>query len=276
MMDRFKNIANSEPQKLKEEIEAQLPKLAKHQIEELTKVIRQYYVKTYKHRSTPKYGRLNKGFDDYQIQAFFKVIDRPKYRLLFCLMANLGFRIGEVIRINISQIDFKTRELKLRSEKSGRLDSLIVPVQLFKELVLFVRENQEDIERAEGYIFFRDSSSHSHRKEPYLEQNYVRKVFREYVQLAELDQVYDVSDETDPNRARRNLHLLSTHSLRHYAITRFARATNGNILLASKFARHSEPSTTMRYIHTDKRELYEAIDSISTDDIEVLKRRLNK
>ena len=261
---------------MKEEIEAQLPKLAKHQIEELTKVIRQYYVKTYKHRSIPKYGRLNKGFDDYQIQAFFKVIDRPKYRLLFGLMANLGFRIGEVIRINISQIDFKTRELKLRSEKSGRLDSLIVPVQLFKELVLFVRENQEDIERAEGYIFFREASSHSHRKEPYLEQNYVRKVFREYIQLAGLDQVYDVSDETDPNRARRNLHLLSTHSLRHYAITRFARATNGNILLASKFARHSEPSTTMRYIHTDKRELYEAIDSISTSDIDALKKRLTR
>ena len=192
------------------------------------------------------------------------------------MMANLGFRIGEVIRINISQIDFKTRELKLRSEKSGRLDSLIVPIELFKELVAFVRANQSEVERAQGYIFFRDSSSHAKREEPYLEQNYVRKVFREYIQLAGLDQVYDTSEESDPSRSRRNLHLLTTHSLRHFAITRFARATNGNVLLASKFARHSEPSTTIRYIHVDKHELYEAIDSISVGDIDAMKRRLVK
>ena len=268
---RFRNIAKSEPSEIKAYIEAILPNLAKHQIEELTTQIRKYYISTYKHRSMPKYGHLNKGFDEYQVQTFFRVIDKSKYRLLFSYMANLGFRIGEVIKINLTQIDFKTRELKLRSEMSGRLDSLIIPVQLFKETVEFVRTNQEAIEKAQGFIFFRDTS-HSAREEPYLEQNYVRKVFREYVREAGLDEVYDVSEETESKRKIRHLHLLTTHSLRHYAITRFARATNGNILLASRFARHSDPSTTMRYIHTDKKELYEAIDSISTTDIDALKR----
>jgi integrase len=203
------------------------------------------------------------------------VIDNPKYRLLFQYQANLGFRIGEVIMINVNQIDFKTRELKLRSEKSGRLDSLIIPPQLFKETVEFIRANQEAIEKSEGFIFFRDAS-HSSRKEPYLEQNYVRKVFRQYVQLANLDDIYDSSEESDASRRVRRLHLLTTHSLRHYAITRFARSTNGNIVLTSRFARHSEPSTTMRYIHTDKKELYEAIDSVSTGDIDAMKKRLIK
>lgn len=126
IVSRFENIARSEPSKVETYIEAQLPKLAKHEVEALTKIIRQYYVKTWKHRTTSKYGHLNKGFDDWQVQAFFRVIDKPKYRLLFGFQANLGFRIGEVIKINLNQIDFKTRELKLRSEKSGRLDSLII------------------------------------------------------------------------------------------------------------------------------------------------------
>ena len=186
-----------------------------------------------------------------------------------------GVRIGEVIKINVNQIDFKTRELKLRSEKSSRLDSLIVPVQLFKETVDFIRANQEAIEKAEGYLFFRESA-YSSRKEPYLEQNYVRKVFREYVIEANLDEIYDVSSESNRNRKTRHLHLLTTHSLRHFAITRFARSTNGNVVLASKFARHSDPNTTLRYIHTDKHELYEAIDNINTGDIDALKKRLTK
>lgn len=273
--DGFENIASIEPYEIRKYVEEHLPDLAKHHIEELTRVIRQFYITKYKHRTTPKYGRLNKGFDDFQIQAFFRVIENPKYRLLFQFQANLGFRIGEVITINVNQIDFKTRELRLRSEKSGRLDSLIIPPQLFKETVEFIRANQEAIEKSEGYIFFRDAS-HSTREEPYLEQNYIRKVFRKYVALAGLDDVYDTSEESEPKRATRKLHLLTTHSLRHYAITRFARSTNGNIVLTSRFARHSEPSTTMRYIHTDKKELYEAIDSISTGDIDALKKRLIK
>ena len=91
---------------------------------------------------------------------------------------------------------------------------------------------------------------------------------------ANIDEVYDVSNEANSKRKTRRLHLLTTHSLRHFAITRFARSTNGNVVLASKFARHSDPNTTLRYIHTDKKELYEAIDNISTTDIEAMKKRL--
>jgi integrase len=272
----FRNMATSEPPKIQTRLERELPNLAKHELEALTHTIREFYVAKYKHSRTPKYGHLNKGFDEWQIQCFFRAIDKSKYRLLFSYMANLGFRIGEVIKINVNQIDFKTRELKLRSEKSGRLDSLIVPVQLFKETVEFIRANQDEIEKAEGYLFFSDRNGHSIRQEPYLEQNYVRKVFRDYVRMANLDEVYDTSDESNPQRKVRRLHLLTTHSLRHFAITRFARSTNGNVVLASKFARHSDPNTTLRYIHTDKHELYEAIDSISTGDIDALKKRLIK
>jgi integrase len=54
---------------------------------------------------------------------------------------------------------------------------------------------------------------------------------------------------------------LTTHSLRHYAITSFAKQTNGNLVLTSRFARHSNPSTTMTYITIRKEELYKEIDN---------------
>ncbi|EQD32077.1 integrase family protein, partial [mine drainage metagenome] len=81
---------------------------------------------------------------------------------------------------------------------------------------------------------------HSLRGEPFLEKNYVRKVFREYVRAAKLDEVYDQSEESY-GRTPRRLHRLTTHSLRHYAITSFARQSNGNVVLSSRFARHSDP-----------------------------------
>lgn len=108
-------------------------------------------------------------------------------------MATLGFRIDEVIRLNVAGIDFKARELKLRSEKSRRRDSLIILAQLFKETIDYIRLNQEAIDKAGSYRFIRDAKAWSSREEPYVEQNYVRKVFMRYVELAGLDDIYDIS-----------------------------------------------------------------------------------
>jgi len=95
----------------------------------------------------------------------------------------------------------------------------------------------------------------------------VRKVFRETIQKANLESVYGYSDETMRKERPRALHRLTTHSLRHYAITKFAKSTNGNLVLASRFARHTNPSVTMRYISRDKEQLYKEIDAAFSDQI---------
>ena len=41
---------------------------------------------------------------------------------------------------------------------------------------------------------------------------------------------------SDPERSVRQPHRLTTHSLRHYTITSFAKHTNGNLVLTSRFA----------------------------------------
>ncbi len=191
------------------------------------------------------------------MQAFFRAIDDDKFHLIFSYQAQLGLRIGEVCKLHLSGINFQTRELTLKTEKAKVVDSLIIPMPLFTETVNFIRLHESQIEQAGGYLFFKDSNSI--RKERFIGPNYVRGMFRRYVVKAGLDFTYDISDESSPDRATRSLHRLTTHSLRHYAITRFAKQTNGNLVLTCRFARHSDPSTAMTYINTDRQELYDQI-----------------
>ena len=136
---------------------------------------------------------------------------------------------------------------------------MLIPAPLFQATLDYIKTNTEAIEKAEGCIFFKEEGK-SRTEEPFVAENYVRNRFRYYAEKAGLSEVYDQSDELK-DRAPRSLHRLTTHSLRHYAITKFAEQTNGNVFLTSKFARHTKPATTMIYISTNKKELYQNIDA---------------
>ena len=225
-------------------------------------MVMQQFRKRFQRSRIPKYGSLNKGFTEQEIQKFFRAVDNPKFGLLFSYQAQLGLRIGEVVRINVKDIKFESRELVVKTEKAMTLDALLIPAPLFQATLDFISSNTEAIEKAAGYIFFKEEGK-SRTDEPFVAENYVRNRFRYYAEKAGLSEVYDQSDELK-DRVPRSLHRLTTHSLRHYAITNFAKTTNGNVVLASRFARHASPETTMTYIHTSKEELYDGIEGAAT------------
>ena len=243
---------------------------SKWQLEALRTVMVKAYAQRFKRRKEPRYGSINKGFTEPELQRFFRAVASEKFSLLFKYQAYMGLRVGEVCKLHISNIDFDKRELTIKSEKSGKMDSLIIPLDLFKETVEYMSKNAKEIKAAEGYVFFKENDN-GHTRLPYLNLNYVRNIFRRTIDTAGLNQTYGTSEEAYANHRSRPLHRLTTHSLRHYAITRFAKSTNGNIVLASRFARHASPSTTMRYIAKDKDELYRNIDFAFTDKITPLK-----
>ncbi len=261
---------------LRDVVLERLPELGKDKIEHLRTDIKDYYLKRFRRPKEAKYGSLNKGFTEIELKKFMWAIDNPKHKLLFTFQAELGLRVGEVVKVNISDIDFESRELKIRTEKARQLDSLIIPVPLFKETLEFIKANSKQIEQAQGYIFYHDAKTVSYgRTEPWLQVDYVRKLFREYVNESGLgNDQYNVSEERN-GRSPHALHRLTTHSLRHYAITRFARTTNGNVVLTSRFTRHRDMSTTSRYINTDKKEIYDVIDSLAVSEVALLKKRLS-
>ncbi len=183
----------------------------------------------------------------------------------------MSLRIGEVTKLHIRNFDFDKRELTLKSEKSVKMDALLIPLDLFKETVEFAAKNAAQIKAANGYIFYKENGN-NHNDLPHVEQDYARKVFREIIKESGLDTTYGESDESLYRRKERTLHKLTTHGLRHYAITKFAKSTNGNVVLASRFARHANPSTTMRYISNDNEELYKEIDTAFSSQLTIIKK----
>ncbi len=273
----FKCKDKSEYGKLKRVIQISLPELSYHEVRDLKSVLHQYFLKKYAKNRPPKYGSLNKGFTESELQIFFRAIDDEKFRLLFSYQAILGLRVGEAVKVNVKDINFETRELVLKTEKARVIDTLLIPVPLFRQTLEYIRVYGVNIEQAQGYLFFKAATKFSNRIEPYLSQFYVKNAFREFILRAGLDQVYDVSDESIFDRRPRKLHRLTSHSLRHFAITSFSKQTNGNVVLTSKFARHADTSTTMTYINTTKQELYKEIDNaFSTSSAIALQNKLSK
>ena len=261
LKDGFKSKSESEYGNLINTMYSVLPKLTHQEFKQLKKIVHKQFLKKFAKNQPPKYGSLNKGFTEQEVQSFFRTLDNPKLRLLFSYQAFLGLRIGEAVKLNIKSIDFQTRELSIKSEKSHTLDTLIIPIPLFKLTLEYIKSNKTQIELSQGYLFFKEEGKFSGRYEPYLSKDYVRNSFRYYVQKAGIDEVYDSSDESNYSRTPRRLHRLTTHSLRHYAITNFAKQTNGNVILTSKFARHRATEVTLTYINISKQDLYKEIDN---------------
>ena len=120
---------------IKCELEGYLPTLPKHHLVEVRKMVMQQFRKRFQRSRIPKYGSLNKGFTEQEVQRFFKVVDNEKFRLLFSYQSQLGLRIGEAVRINIKDIKFESRELVVKTEKAMTLDTLLIPAPLFLLLV---------------------------------------------------------------------------------------------------------------------------------------------
>ena len=73
---------------------------------DIRKMVIAQFVKRFKRSRIPKYGALNKGFTERELQLFFKRVTNPKFHLLFSYQANLGLRLGEVIKVNVRDIKF--------------------------------------------------------------------------------------------------------------------------------------------------------------------------
>ncbi|MCL5100791.1 MAG: site-specific integrase [Candidatus Marsarchaeota archaeon] len=188
--------------------------VSKNKLEALRTIVTKAHERRFRRRKEPRYGSINKDFTEPELQRFLRSIRNDKFHLLFSYQAFLGLRVGEVTKLHIGNIDFDKRELMIDSEKSGLVDSLIIPLDLFKETIDYLNNHSEEIKAAKGYVFFKENDN-DHTGLPYLQVDYVRNVFRKTIEVSGLSQSYAISEETDASRRPRTLHRLTTHSLRH-------------------------------------------------------------
>jgi len=199
----------------------------------------------------PKYGNMNRAFTEYEIKRFFAVVKNPKHRLLFQYQAFMGLRVGEAVRMNVKDINIPTRELRIYAPKTNRLDYMLIPEKLFKDTLRYYETYEREIKEAGGYLFYKEGEM------GHVDEGYMRNQFSEYREKAGLMETYTVSEES--MKEPRKLYRLTTHSLRHYAITHFYNTTRDQ-QATKMFARHTKSSTTDTYIHKTKEEVYRAID----------------
>ena len=204
-------------------------------LEKLKSILHRVYNRRFEVPKEPKYGSINKVFIELELQHFLRNVKSEKFRLLFKYQAFLGLRVGEVSKLHISNINFDKRELTIQGEKSHKMDSLIISAELFKETIEYMAKNADSVKAASGCVFFKDNDN-NHNNIEHVEINYARKVFGEIIKLAGLGSVYDNSDEAF--LAIMNA-VYSYLAFVAYVITKFAKSTNGNVVLTSRFARHS-------------------------------------
>ncbi len=261
-----KELTKSWP-RLKQELEFLGRYLTKWNLVKAITILSEARKSRFLRRRTPKYGSMNKGFTDEELERFFNFIDDPKAHLLFSFQAILGLRIGEAVRINIKDINLKSRELRIFTEKSDKTDYLLIPEKLFDVTVRYITSYEKEVALAKGFLFFSfREGRRTELTEPHFTTETAREIFHGYIKKAKLEEIYGYSNGARP----KPLYRLSPHSLRHYAITNFCRKNNGNVMLAAKFARHTNLQTTQIYLHVGKNELYESIER--AQDNEILER----
>ncbi len=98
----FKSATVTEYERLINSLYSVLPTLTHHQIKLVKKIVHKQFLKKFAKNQPPKYGSLNKGFTEQEVQLFFRTIDNPKLHLLFSYQAQLGLRIGEAVKLNVN------------------------------------------------------------------------------------------------------------------------------------------------------------------------------
>ncbi len=239
--------------------------LSKHQLENLIKKLSKIKKKKYLRNKDTKYGNLNKGFTEGELRHFFNCCKNPKAHLAFQLMANLGLRVGEVVKIKIDDINFFKNKIKIDTEKANTVDFMHLHIQVRKLLHDWVQKFSDDIIKHNGYILFSDNQQHTNYNLPHISPDWLRKEFREICFLAGLNENYGESEETYENHRQRKLYRLTTHNLRHFFITKVYKKSK-NPLFTQRLGRHKDFRSMQTYININQEDVDDVIKKTFEDE----------
>jgi len=200
---------------------------------------------------------VNRNFSDEELEKFFSVIDNKKHLLCFQMQAYLGLRISEAVKVNINDIDFDRRKIRIYAEKTKEMDFLHLHDIAFESIMNWVRNHTKEIQEHGGFLVYSD-----YRK-GHISKDVMRNFFKRYLRKAKLDDVYvelaTVGDQCKGAKSRK-LYRLSTHSLRHYYVTKIYKKTL-NPVVTQKCARHRAFRSTEYYINIDPKDCIDALES---------------
>lgn len=182
----------------------ELMNLPKWKIELIMTACTQARKDKYFRRTEKLYGNLSKSFTEKQLHHFFSVITNKDHKIFFLIQYYLALRISELSRL---VPDFEEDVVRIYSKKMNRFEY----IPLFEPVRSLLKQK------------------------PKLDYNInsIRNKFMKYIQRAGLDYKYA------PRKGGGNMHRLTTHSLRHTAITKVSKIVNGNPFKLTMYSRHN-------------------------------------
>lgn len=196
-------------------------------------------------RQVPVPQEERKVFTQDEIAQLLNAIDIQEIKDIVIFALTLGCRLGEIINIQISDLDMINRRIEIKNKKDfllkTRKNRVIPMTDSIYELFMSLRKkgnnsNVIELSSASDYLF-------TNKYNIKLNRDYVSKTFKRFVNKCGFD----------PK--------LCFKSLRHTALSRMA---NNNVPLniVKEIAGHSELKTTAIYLHVDLEEMRKKLNSI--------------
>jgi integrase len=134
--------------------------LSKWELEAMRKIISEIHRERFK-KNCRIYRGVNRTFKDNELDLFLTSIEKLPYKVLFSLMAYCGFRVGEVVKIKLSDINLEQRQIKILTEKQRLkvIDIHPFPDSLIILLKLYIQKYRNRMELHQGYFFPQDKAN---------------------------------------------------------------------------------------------------------------------
>ena len=180
-----------------------------------------------------------------ELRQFFDCIDNYHHKLMFEVIYELGCRVGEFVRIQVSHLNFSRSVVFIpaRNTKTGHARASYLPKGLSNELKSMLKQKEmmskrsEQIKRANAYLFYPGKRW----KQPYTE-NRIRQIFQHYIKKAGLQRIYGRDSRG------RNLMMFTVHSLRHSHIMHYSVDRKVPLPVVQKQVGHRSLKTTSVYL----------------------------
>lgn len=233
-------------------------------LERLSKIRNEVYLAKFPSRRGKRNLSRNvyRVFSENDLVQFFSAIkpSEAKLGLAFFLQLTGGFRVGEVVCIKTSNVDFERGVISLITEKANVASDQPLPAVALEVLQEWIQTNGEYIRRKGDYLFF---SNALFQERLCVDVNSLRNFFQKVRARAGLEQSYaEAADKNNPKQQiNRPLYKLTTHSFRRTYGSQVYRESKKKEAVKS-LLRHLKKDPTDCYIFFDHSEQLELVNKV--------------
>ena len=174
-----------------------------------------------------------------RVEQFVDAIESPSMRHCYYMLMYVGIRTSEAISLRRSDFDqgFTRVRFRLKKRKGNHITERKIPSFLSARLHTYYQTYHHMM--VDGHLFF--STWRNQSKNPHLTRTTIR------YKAQQMRQALGMEDTYFRRKDSKELHRLSPHTLRHYAIWKVFVASGRCIITTRDIFDHVKAETTAKY-----------------------------